>query len=181
MENELEIMRVLRLPPKGELTVEVKGNRYEEITGLKNPKNRQLLLAAIGELITFAGGYQALIDAGVAAPLAPQGPKKTLEDQRAEFLASMEVNKEQVANTAVSTSPPEDTSNLPVVDQIDAILQTHLINDPDLQHRSIHLIGNETGGINIDVDGKIYNHPKNLDDKRIQLLIKQAIKEWESK
>ena len=58
MDNELEIMRILRVPPNGQLVAELKGNRYEAITDLKNPKNRQLVLAAVGELITFVGGYK---------------------------------------------------------------------------------------------------------------------------
>ena len=180
MKQELEIMRVLRVPPNGQLVVETRENRYEKITDLKNPKNRQLLLAAVGDLITFAGGYQALVDAGLAAPMGPQ-PKKSLEEQRADFLAKMENNTPPSPADVTSQVTTEDRSDLPVVDQIDAILQTHISSDPNLNGRSIHLIANPEGGINIKVDGQVYNHPKEINDKRIQLMIKHSIKEWESK
>ncbi len=182
MQNEIEIMRVLRVPPMGKLVVEVKGNRYEAISELQNPKNRQLLLAAVGELITFAGGYQALVDAGVAAPTSPP-PQKSLEEQRAEFLASME-NSPQPPTTnrpakrkVTAVSEPKE---VPVVEQIDAILQKQLASNPSLSQHRVHLIGDPNGGIKIDVDGKIYGRPKEIENKEIQLVIKQALKEWES-
>ncbi len=181
MDKELEIMRILRVPPKGELVVEVNGNRYQSLTDLKNPKNRQLILTAVGELITFTGGYQALVDAGVAASPMTQGTQKSLEEQRAEFLAKMQGGT-SVSREPVSSVIPEETTDLPIVEQIDNILQKYINQDPNLQHRSIHLIDNPNGnGIQIKIDGQIYTHPKKIEDKRIQLTIKQAIKEWESK
>ena len=88
------------------------------------------------------------------------------------------------APTAVNaTDAPIETkvNELPIVEQIDEVLQKHLRNDPDLNHRSIHLIDNHKGGIHIKIDEQVYTHPKKIEDKRIQLLIKRAIKEWESK
>ena len=182
MDNELEIMRILRVPPNGQLVAELKGNRYEAITDLKNPKNRQLILAAVGELITFVGGYKALEDAGVAPPLTPQTQQKSLEEQRAEFMASMQAGGSTSAVATATDLPVDNEVNeLPIVEQIDAVLQKHLLNDANLQHRSIHLIDNQKGGIHIKIDGQVYTHPKKIEDKRIQLLIKGAIKEWESK
>ena len=70
MQNEVEIMRVLRVPPMGKLVVSFNGQRYESIAELSEENVRQLMQAAIGELITFAGGYQTLVDAGVAPSLA---------------------------------------------------------------------------------------------------------------
>lgn len=183
MQNEIEIMRVLRVPPMGKLVVEVKGNRYEAISELQNPKNRQLLLAAVGELITFAGGYQELIDAGVAAPTLPPQTQKSLEEQRAEFLTSIEtsqqpttVNRPAKRKVTAVNEPKE----VPVVEQIDAILQKQLASHPSLSQHRVQLIGDPNGGIKIDVDGKIYGRPKEIENKEIQLVIKQALKEWES-
>ena len=184
MQNEIEIMRVLRVPPKGQLVVEVNGHRYEAITELQNPKNRQIVLTAVGELITFAGGYQALVDAGVAAPTLPPQPQKSLEEQQAEFLASMENSSKPTSPRSFTTSedPVADkTKDIPVVEQIDAILQQYLAKSPTLNQRRIHLIGDPNGGIKINVDGQIYNRPKEIGDEKIQMIIKQALKAWESK
>ena len=75
----------------------------------------------------------------------------------------------------------DETKNLTIVEQIDAILQRRIAENPDLNNRTIHLIGNPNGGIKIDVDGKLYNRPKEIGDQQIQLIIKKALKEWESK
>ena len=69
MQNEIEIMQILRVPPMGKLVVSFNNQRYESINQVPDAKVRQLMQAAIGELITFAGSYQKLVDAGVAPPL----------------------------------------------------------------------------------------------------------------
>ena len=65
MKNEIEMMRVLRVPPMGKLVVDANEERYATLADVTNPKVRQRLLAAIGELVDFCGGYKVLEDAGV--------------------------------------------------------------------------------------------------------------------
>jgi hypothetical protein len=119
MANEIEVMRVLRLPPMGKLVVEVGGTRYQKITDVPAGELRRRLEAAIGELIVFAGGYQLLADAGFAPPLAvappaaqPTGrpaeaaPSLSLEEQQARFLQSLEKQRDMTAAAAVSRPAP---------------------------------------------------------------------------
>lgn len=80
MRNEIEIMRVLRVPPLGKLVVEINEQRYEELSQIADSKLKQRILAAIGELVTFAGGYPNLVDVGVAPALLPPAPKPTPAD-----------------------------------------------------------------------------------------------------
>ena len=75
MRRELEVMRILRVPPLGKLVAEVNGERYQNLSEITDEKARRVLLAAIGELIDFAGSYQALVDAGVASPAAHTIPQ----------------------------------------------------------------------------------------------------------
>ena len=51
MRRELEVMRVLRVPPLGKLVVEVDNVRYENLAEITDEKAKRVLLAAIGELI----------------------------------------------------------------------------------------------------------------------------------
>jgi hypothetical protein len=118
MQQELEVMRVLRLPPRARLAVEVGQRRFESLADVVEPALRQRLTAAIGELVDFAGGYQVLVDAGVAPLLlnpTPAGtaagqavtsttdaspPAATLTEQQAAFLESLERQRDALKQTA---------------------------------------------------------------------------------
>lgn len=202
MQNEIEIMRILRVPPMGKLVVSFNGKRYEKITEVTEANVRQLMQAAIGELITFAGGYQNLVDAGVAPPLAssPVGTvqsaatdaSETEEAQR--FLNRMEEERDALKTSGPRPSPSlltnlrrrpastEASANkmLNLVEQVDSILQRHLLTDPELADRKIHLVQDPKGGLVIEVDGQRYERPRDIDDPRIQVMIKRALKEWEA-
>jgi hypothetical protein len=196
MKNEIEVMRVFRVPPRGQLAVEINGRRYENISEIEAANWRQLTLTAVGELIHFAGGYQALVAAGVAAPAVPpapppeENPPLSPEEQQAQFLAA-----QQAKLYAAKTSTPKVRSPLPIappiktgaaqkplslLEQIDVVLQKHILADPELANRSIHLTGSEEGGVHVNVDGKIYDNPRDIEDTRIKMAIKMALKEWES-
>ena len=202
MQNEIEVMRVLRVPPMGKLVVSFNGQRYESIAELSEANVRQLMQAAIGELITFAGGYQKLVDAGVAPPLTqpasvrpsltPSVEEETAEAER--FVNRMEEERDVLKTSGPKPSPSlltnlrrrpasnEASANkmLSLVEQVDAILQRHLLADPDLAQRKIHLVQDTKGGLIIEVDGHRYERPRDIDDPKIQVMIKRALKEWES-
>ncbi|HEX6385715.1 MAG TPA: hypothetical protein VF177_13675 [Anaerolineae bacterium] len=202
MRKEIEIMQVLRVPPLGKLVVEVNGQRYESLAEVREENVRHLLLAAIGELMIFAGGYQNLVDAGVAPPLsAPETAaeeKTSLTQQQANFLASLEAERDAVKSgpspkprfpILSDVQPKVEPARTPsaggakspgLVQQIDAILQRYVAADPELARRSIHLVQDPNGGLQIEVDGKYYRRPREIEDRKIQLVIKRALKDWES-
>jgi hypothetical protein len=199
MDNEIEVMRVLRVPPRGKLVVAVGDRRFEKLSDVPAADIKGLLTAAIGELIVFADGYDTLVDAGVAPPIISPPSKgvplaHSIEQRQAEFLASLERQRE--AMRARTTLPPdseavisEAAKNVPaaarktalsIVEQIDAILQRHLSNEPKMAGRSIHLKQAPAGGLHIEVDGEYYQRPGEIEDRDVQLLIKMALKEWEA-
>lgn len=69
---------------------------------------------------------------------------------------------------------------LSIVEQIDAILQKYIAADPRLARRSIHLEHAPNGGLRITVDNNYYQRPAEIEEKEVQLVIKMALKEWES-
>lgn len=199
MQNELEIMRVLRIPPMGKLVVSFNEQRYASITEISEANVRQLMLAAIGELITFAGGYQSLVNAGVAPPLgappaAASGNPDDTSSEAERFVSQMEHERDMLKNAPAPPSPsilanlrPRPARNeasankmLSLVEQVDAILQRNLLTDPELAQRNIHLVQDPSGGLIIEVDGKRYERPREVNDPRIQMMIKRALKEWEA-
>lgn len=204
MRQEIEIMRVLRVPPLGKLVVEVSGQRFQALAEVNHAKAEQRLLAAIGELITFAGGYQALVDAGVAPPVQqPAKPAPPPEDespaesgqlttQQARFLAELEAKRDAlrreppppqlsaVTSPSPAVLPARPGGKATMADQIDAILQRHLAADPEMAARTIRLRENPAGGLRIEIDGHFYDRPREIPELAIQRLIKKALKEWEA-
>lgn len=197
MKNEIEVMRVFRVPPRGALVVEVNGRRYENISEIESPQWQQVVMTAVGELVQFTGGYQTLVDAGVAAPIMPAPEPKsarlmaeqnqTPAETRQQIPSQAGTNQESLSNLVSTTSktlPTAATStpseSLPLLEQIDRVLQKHLQADPALANRSIFLTAQPEGGVNINIDGKIYNNPLDIEDNRIKLALKMALQEWES-
>lgn len=198
MNKEVEVMRVIRIPPLGKLVVEYRGKRYELISEVAEENVKQFLLTAVGELIAFSGGYQQLVNEGLAPPIVPAAQPRpigesdeSLTEQQARFLAGLEASRD--AMVAEKKRPPsvalpgiprvsaQPSQALNPVEQIDRILQRYVEADPELENRSIHLVQHPAGGLQIDVDGKRYQRPSEIEDQRIQVLIKKAIKEWESR
>jgi hypothetical protein len=205
MKNELEIMRIWRLPPLGKLVVEANGERYTSLGEIKDPKLKQRLLAAIGELIPFVGGYQSLVDIGLAPALTPPTPTSAADPADSEeltreqeaFLARLQAERDELASRkpgrlrSISSAEPlvtftekgEVKPAIPIgpksiAEQIDEILQKHLKADPKLADRLVHLEENPAGGLHIRVDGVYYEKPADVPDREVQLAIKMAVKEW---
>lgn len=227
MRNEIEVMRVIRVPPMGKLVIEAEGQRLETLHEIQSDKVKQRVLAAIGELITFAGGYRALENAGLAPPLEPPRGREGLEADeepltpaQEAFLASLEGQFEgtvegapeqtalslepelpsplpEPAETAddtaapagetalpasgESTSPADSPASVNLVAEIDDILQKHVAATPGLADRSIHVQQLPAGDLEILVDGKSHRHPKEIEEKAVRLVIKKALREWESR
>jgi hypothetical protein len=75
--------------------------------------------------------------------------------------------------------PAAPAPQLSVVEQIDAILQRYLLADPELADQDIHLRQDGAGGLRIVVDDHSYPSPKDIEDPKIQGLIKRALQDWE--
>lgn len=110
MRDEIEVMQVVRVPPMGKLVIEAGGKRFENLNGIQSEKVKQRVLAAIGELVSFAGGYRALEYAGLAPPLEPpqgraarEAAEEPLTPAQEAFLASLEG---QLKGTAESAPEP---------------------------------------------------------------------------
>jgi hypothetical protein len=201
MQNEIEIMRVLRTPPMGSLLVIADGRRLKLLASVKDDTVRRRILAAIGELIDFAGGYDALVREGVAPPLptaaatssAPaEEPGEELTSEQDAFLNRLERELRQStlpetgSLTAEPTVLPVDTNDLTtpgvnLVADIDQILQRHVAESEALAHRSIHLRQTPGELLQIVVDGRVYEHPNDIEDARVRDVLKRALKEWEAR
>lgn len=186
MRKEIEVMRVLRVPPLGKVVVDLGGNRYMNLAEIPEPEVKRRILAAIGDLLVFAGGYQRLVDADVAPPLTPSTPPPTPAMVQTRDLTP----SPPPATEKEAASPPRPTSTGPLTEtasstmvsiasQIDEILQQYISKDPALTGRSIHLKQASSGGLIIVVDGQAFKRPNEIEEKAVRDVIKYALKEWE--
>jgi hypothetical protein len=198
MENEVEVMQVIRVPPSGKLVVQINGQRYDKLSEITSSTLKQRLITAIGELIVFVDGYDVLVDAGVAPPPVASSSESSqpssIKARRAAFEASQTQNLSNnlssresiVAPTepiiaGTSTAEPADQSlELDIVGQIDILLQKYVAADPSLAGRSIHLAQDPNGGLQIRVDNQVYSDPGEVNENSIRLAIKGALEEWNS-
>lgn len=202
MQTEIEVMHVLRVPPLGKLVVQVGNQRYTKLEELPAGAVQQRVMAAIGELIAFAGGYQALVDAGLAPAIgfAADGnmADALLAERQAAFLNTLEQKKEETAapapppaanprrlsllGRAAPPAPPATvTPTMDIAAQINAILQRHLETTPQLTGRRVRLVSGTTGTLQIDVDGRYYENPGQIPDSDVQALINRALHEWDKR
>lgn len=192
MENEVEVMRVIRVPPRGKLVVQIGGERFEQLNEVQNEAVGRRVMAAIGELVVFANGYQRLVSAGVAPPISagsesPDGYAESLEERQAAFMASLEKQRQldlltPATEPAVTESDEEDESEpLSIVEQINPLLQKYIAADPELIGRNINLENEPTGGLLIKVDGRLYERPEQIEDANVRKALADALREWDSR
>jgi hypothetical protein len=200
MEKVVEVMRIKRLPPMGKLVVEVGNQQHERLSQLPNDVIKQLVLAAIGELIVFADGYQTLVDAGVAPPIV--GPisngdlevDASISERKAVFRAAIEeerlaeltgtgrekVDELQEVKEDTKVDPTRLKEDLDIAGQVNVYLQKQVQQTPGLRGRSIYIAGDPTGSLSIFVDGRIFETPSEIEDQVVRAAIQEALKEWEA-
>jgi len=182
MDNEVVVMSVNRVPPMGGLVVSAVGGRYESMDEVADEAVRRMLNAAIAELVIFAGGYERLVQSGLAPPVAAAAEiPPTLEERQAAFEKSVEVQQDVLlAETPVIIAPvvvPDEPLSIP--DQINPIIERHLAADPELAGHAVKLDQDLQGNLSVVCDGKIYERPDMIEDIGIRKAIRSALSEWD--
>ncbi len=200
MDKVVEVMRIKRLPPMGKLVVEVGSQQYKRLSQLPSDVIKQLVLAAIGELIVFADGYQTLVDAGVAPPIV--GPisdgdikiDASISERKAVFRAAIEeerlaaltgdgredVAEPQEVKKVTKVDPTQLNEDLDIAGQVNVFLQKQVQQTPELRGRSIYIAGDATGSLSIFVDGRIFETPSEIEDQLVRAAIQEALEAWEA-
>ena len=116
-------------------------------------------------------GPEGLPAGGVPASMAinPAKLKSDVDDGR------------EVSAKPGSEQPASGQPGVNLVGEIDSILQKHVIANARLAHRSIHLRQPPGGLLQIVVDDRVYEHPNDIEDDDVRQILKQALKEWESR
>jgi hypothetical protein len=195
MDKEIDVMQIIRIPPRGQLVVQVGEQRFERINEIHDEGLGRFLLAAIGELVVFANGYGTLVAAGVAPPLTkgPSAGQKTpaetyagsVEERQAAFIASLEAQRDlELVEAAPEISkktalPVEEIEPLSIVDEINPLLQKQIDANPELKGQVVLLESEPGGGLLIRVNGQLYDRPENIEDLQVRKAIAAALQEWD--
>ena len=184
MDNEIVVMSVSRVPPMGKLVVGAVGGRYETIDDVGDEAVRRMINAAVAELVVFVGGYEKLVQSGLAPPLAAgqsaSGPAipSSMEARQAAFEKSVE---QQMEELLVEPAIPVEvkTEPLSIPDQINPLIQKHLAANPELAGHVVKLEQDLHGNLNVIADGKIYERPDMIEDVAVRKAIRAALSEWD--
>ncbi len=76
--------------------------------------------------------------------------------------------------------PAQLEDDLDIAGQVDVFLQEQIYKDPDLRGRSIHIVGDPSGGLNITVDGVNYSKPTEITETSVKSAIQLALREWDT-
>jgi len=193
---DIEILKVIRKTPLGKLAVEVNSVQYDRLADVPAANLKQTIMAAVGDLIVFVDGYDALVQAGLAPPVtgadsSGQPLPSSMSEREAAFRDELARQRydaelaEKAQSEPVKKEPPPELDDGPdveinLVEQIDALFQKYLAEDPSLKGRSAGLESVPGGGLRIRVDGKIYSQPKEIEDAKVRRALMLALREWEN-
>ena len=178
MDNEMVVMSVVRVPPMGKLLVESLGARYESLAEVPDGGVRRMLTAAIAELVVFAGGYDKLVQAGLAPPLAGESSvPATMEERQAAFESAVARQMEEFL--AEPAPAPDSEEPLSIPDQINPLIEKHLAANPQLAGHVVKLEQDLRGNLRVLCDGVAYERPDLIEDSAIRRTIRAALSEWD--
>jgi predicted transcriptional regulator len=182
MENEMVVMSVTRMPPMGKLAVDALGARYESLAEVPDEAVRRMLTAAIAELVVFAGGYDKLVQAGLAPPLAGESSSPvTLEERQAAFESAMQGQMQELLVQAPVAPDVRTATDKPlsIPDQINPLIEKHLAANAELAGRSVKLDQDLHGNLSVICDGKSYERPELIEDVAVRNAVRAALSEWD--
>jgi hypothetical protein len=176
----IEILRVAR-DRNGALNVMLGGVTYRNMSEFEgNPLMRDDFLSTVQALAQFAqstdnvaapaiGAPTPIIPATEPAPVRVEAPKpasspkagsspKTAEEEA----AALEAERNSMAG------------------QIETLLQARLLRTSEMDGRSIHIHSAPSGGVEINIDGTLYDSVSDITDTAARSVIEAAIRDWEA-
>lgn len=179
--EEKELLRVSRTGD-GELGVFVQGRPYRRLREINDPRLGRDTIEALQAILAFAEGWihsiqQWAAEAEVAKEAETEGerPPRRLPrvaPRQAEGLSGL-TERPGVREPGRMLDP------LPLVEEVNDLVQRRLRERPDMAHHLITLTTGLDGGLRIYVDQQAFQTLDDLTDPEVRSLIRDAIREWE--
>jgi hypothetical protein len=131
------------------------------------------------ELITV---FRLWLEPGQSSPAAarPAAPIPSVPDSVRETVSRSVQPVPKTLSPAKKPEVEKNVTSLSIVQQIDSILQEHLMNTP-LAKRGVRLQESPQGGVEVYVGLQKFNAVDDVPDEVIKATIRAAIAEWEKK
>ncbi|MBN2470447.1 MAG: hypothetical protein JXN59_06970 [Anaerolineae bacterium] len=187
-----EVLRVYRDQHDDSLIMEVDGTRYRTLGDIKQAGLDKPFLATLRELARIAKETGDQVTR--TSPGATQPPDVT--QPPAAHLPSMEeltggapgISDDRPIGTffgnmrrMIPGTPAEVSLDQPVgfADQVEAILQLKLLSSAEYRDRDLHVRSTPGGGVEIEVDSKVYEAVGDIEDEGVRAFVQSAIQDWE--
>lgn len=174
-----EVLRVTR-GRNGQLIVNVNGATYHNMTEMNyNAEVREHFMGTLRSLAEFAQASEngsAKVQAPdvpatpAAAPTATPVPASVT--RAAAPLTKADLSEEELARLEAERNT--------MAGQIEERLQARLIRTAGMEARSIHIYSAANGGVEIVVDGMLYDSVGDITEVEARSIIEAAIRDWEA-
>ena len=173
-------LRAGHAPAGGALVIEFRGERYRQLTDVRDGETGRQLLSMIGELVAFARG-KVLRPGAPDASGEPGGPA---EDAFLKRLAvpppvSTPLRLPTLVESLGRTGPRPESAPIGIAGQIEKVLQEQLVDNVALQGRTIHVTTAPDGSLVVDVEGNQLHWPDQVRDPAVREAVQKAIRTWE--
>ena len=170
----------------GGLTLDLDGTRLEP--SALTAEQRKRLIEMVTMMRPWLEGKPATAPTPVTAPPSQPRPAAALSQSAASVPTppvpqTTSPKKSEAPSAPAATIANDDRPAAPagsIVNQIDAILQAHLVGSP-LAERGVFLTQSPEGGVIVYVGLSKYMGVEDVPDEEVKAAIRAAIKEWENK
>jgi len=173
-------LRAGHAPAGGALVVEFRGERYRQLTDVRDGETGRQLLSMIGELVAFAQG-RVLRPAAPDASGEPGGPSEDAFLKRLAVppSAPKPLRIPTLVESFQRTGSRPESAPIGIAGQIDKVLQEQLADNVALQGQTIHVITASDGSLVVDVEGAQLHWPDQVSNPAVREAVQKAIRTWE--
>jgi hypothetical protein len=182
--DSVELLRVWRDLTDGMLVVEIGGKRFRSLNELRSADLERRFLNVVRDLDTLStlprkapAPSSPARDETPPATARPQPPPE--EGQPTSMGPGAMLRQMRRVAMGQTPEPVEQKPERSIADQIEDLLQARLAEMPSFSGREVHVRPSLSGGVRIEVDGKVYDGVGDVDDDDVRDLLAGVVREWE--
>jgi hypothetical protein len=180
--DSVELLRVWRDLTDGALVVEIGGKRFRSLNELRRVDLERRFLNVVRDLDALSTPPRREPSPSSPArdetpPARPQPPPE--EAQPTSMGPGAMLRQMRRVAMGQTPEPVEQKPERSIADQIEDLLQARLADMPSFSGREVHVRPSLSGGVQIEVDGQVYDGVGDVDDDEVRDLLAGVVREWE--
>ncbi len=164
------------------LVIYVQGERHRRLEEITDPQVGRDTVEAIKAVLEFSANWLPSMRQQVTPPSTAPGStidQETFLSQLRQAPPPPPAKPPGLLAPLQRRTPSTLLDPLPLVEEIDELVQRKLHEQPELAEHRIRLTSGATGGLCIYVGDRAFDAVGDVTDPRIKALIQEAIREWE--